>query len=142
MSSAQTSSLTNPVIAGALASGFSAWYYPSSYATLYGTSVPEWALIGGAVAGSTFVGTVAGNWLLPQVLPSGGGQLAALTTASLNPTLAALSTVAVTEVLSPSGYAASGGFVPLALIGAGSYVGASYISNNFLSPTTTGNFSL
>jgi hypothetical protein len=127
------STLIKPAVAGALAGGFAAWYYPNGYATVYGYRMPEWALIAGAVAGSTFVGTAAGNWLLPQVLPSGGGQLAQLTTAALNPTLAALTTVLTAEILSPDGYAASGGFVPLSLIGAGSFVGADFITNKFLS---------
>ena len=80
------------------------------------------------MAAATLVGEVAGNWLLPKVLPStGGGQLVMLTSIALNPVLCGGATALAVQFFSPSELS-NRGWAPLALIGSGAYVTADYLT--------------
>ena len=117
-----------PIIAGGLAAAYSWYSYPGN-TLVFGTSVPDWAVIGAATAAATFVGELMGVWILPKV--SNNQQLASIANVALNPALAAGATALSIKALSPLEYNARG-FSSLALIGGGSYVVADYLSKNAL----------
>jgi hypothetical protein len=124
------SSFAKPAIAGILGRAYSWYASPGTGSIFRGSSpVPSWAVVGLTVAASSFAGEIAGNYILPRVLPMAGGQLTGLATVALNPALAAGATVFGTQFFAPDQYTAMGAGT-LAVVGAGSYIAADYLAKN------------
>jgi len=119
-----------PALAGAISGGYSYYQYAGETVPVFGNIMPTWAVIGLATAAATFVGEVAGNYILPKVLSSAPAQLASIATVAVNPTLCAASTVVSLKLVDPLEYS-SKGTTTLALIGGGAYVASDYIMKNY-----------
>jgi hypothetical protein len=115
-------------LSATLAAGFSYYKYSSESVLVFGKSALTWLVLAASAGIAMFVGEVAGNYILPKVVPY-SGQLSGIVQTVGNPLLCAGSTILATNILAPPEYT-SKGFVQLGMIGAGSYVAADYLAKN------------
>ena len=120
------STLVKPAIAGTIAAGASYYMNSSSTISLFNTSLPVWAVIGGVTGLATLSGEIAGNYAIPYLPIVSNPTIQTVLNTGLNPALAGAANVLALKTIAPDQFKADG-LAKTLMYGAGAYIAADYI---------------
>ena len=120
------SMLVKPAIAGTIAAGASYYMNPSSTISLFNTSLPVWAVIGGMTGLATLSGEIARNYAISYLSVVSNPTIQTVLNTGLNPALAGVANALALKTIAPDQFNADGLGKTL-LYGARAYIAADYI---------------